>query len=931
MSESEVVRIPPSEIAAATPENEPIQTVTSVLGYRINWDKGPQKITIDPTTNTVTINPERFNNPDQAEFVAATAAMRQSEFEDILRTEDQEEIRQILGSEPDVISDLALWSAVRRLQSGERRLLNEVLTRLPAAGSFVTETKNACFRYLAIGSLPDLSPELEPFFTRLPVSASTGRIPLDAMADSAITIQRRLEYYGRFIRPILEQARSLDRQLERTVSDSFKPNTEESGGEPLDESEILQRIYPFYGGYFREQVFDGIDWENMRVIATEREAENYQGSEIEDGSSIKRYRFTGSNGQDIAAGTIALPLPAGAELCWDSLTSGFVIKKDNKGISMLALDVRANLTTIPADYEFQFIIQDNPAFQFLPPTDGESIRPPDDIFSTEKQGQLADLAKLSLAPQAVAKRLASQIHQEIEYVNSDEVGTLLSQAGRDYFKVLESVKKADCDVSNFYLVAQLRSLGIAARVVTGYYVTDKSFGFSPLAGIKHFWTEYFDEPNGLWRCIDATPPKKEDEKDEEDGEARSGTGGDEMQEQIEDGETSFEGDIEDEGLELNDEQLQQLREYIQQKTGEITENAESSKRRVNEAFLVEYGVSKEEWERVLEYINKVNQMPVPREQTIEKVEDSTLGEEWEKFFDLFLTAYRIPAKTKVTQVRQSLGDDLVDPSSAAIDLLSGSDDPYGFEKVKKGEQEIKLPIDFSNDFLLDLTSSMEATDSRGLPLKEYQRQFVMSALYHGFQINEQLKYYAGELSELSFISNHLLSIHGAKQYKELTTGEKEITMTQLAELFQLLSKTEQGAGAMVSALQAYRDRLFSRPDVIDKIQRGTMVKTLTILSDGNLWCSACGLESCSYSLHASAIAQAKSVVGELRDAGVVVNAIGFTNQSRPIVEMFDNPTSAGAAVVVADTSRAIVAHHGQMVQSWEIIKKAAEFRKPANL
>ncbi|MDD3774046.1 MAG: transglutaminase domain-containing protein, partial [Patescibacteria group bacterium] len=607
-----------------------------------------------------------------------------------------------------------------------------------------------------------------------------------------------------------------------------------------------------------------------------------------------------------------------------------VIKKDAKGIYFLALSEIANQNNVTKEYSFEFIIsQETPGFLLASPTQEESsFLANNDLFLPQKLSDLEELGKLNISATAKAKRLVSSIHQGFEYVNSTEIGTTLAQAGQNYFRELENIKKADCDVANFYLVAQLRYLGIPARIVTGYYVSDRSFDFAPIAGTKHAWCEYFDASLGYWKRIDATPPKKEDEeKEEKEKEKGSGSSGENMREQVEDGETNFEGEVEEEGLSLTDEQYAQFQEYLQKKYEEIAGTEQESKKAMAEAFLNEYGISLQDWEKVVKYIEKVNSIRIAKENTIDGTSDSTLGEEWQKFFDLFLVAYRLPDKSKRMFTRQSMGDDLIDPASTTIDLLASSDDPYGFEKVRRGEREIKLPIDFSNDFLLDLTASMDTRDNFGHQLKEYQRQFVMSALYHGFEINQQLKYYAGELMELPFISNHLFSIHGNDLYRELTTGEREITMTQLSELFALLESTQQGAGNMVDALAAYRDALIARPDMVQKIQSGEMVKTLTVISDGNLWCSVCGKESCSYSLNTEGTAKSRRLVQELRKMGVIVNAIGFTENSRPVADIFSDEDNPDAAVVVDNVEYAVAKHHKQMVKSWEAIKKTAQFRQ----
>lgn len=911
-------------------EAKSIPTFDRLLGYTILREPtSRQKIVVDQDRKTVTINPELYATEQLAEVAAATMVLRQSEIENILRTEKKETIKKIPPSALKNISDVALWTSAQRLKDSEKQALSAILSSLPLPDSYANEARNACFRYVATGTFPATSDPIRQLLQGLPVT-STGRNPIDALADGAVSLERKLDYYQKYITPILEQAQELDRQIEQTVGDSFKPSTENDDSETLDESEILQRVYPFFGGYYREKVFDGVDWTTMHVVATPQAAENEPGITVGDPVTIKHHTFQGSNGDQLAHGPISLPLPVNAEILKDSLTSGLMIKRDAKGIFFLTLDERVEAVGPPESYEFKLTLRSSPPdFMLAAPTEEEASSAPLDIlFSLETQQRLTELAQVNISATAKAKRMVSLIHRTIEYVNSDEVGQLLGQAGTEYFKVLESVKKADCDVANFYLIAQLRSLGIPARMIRGFYVDDRRFGFAPLAGTMHAWTEYYDAGVSQWKRIDATPPKKEEAKEEDqDKEATGGGGGEEMREQVEDGVTNFEGDIESEGLTLDDTQLEQFTQFLGQKFDALSGQEDTAKQQADENFLAEHGITSEEWQRITAYIEQVNQTRIPQAETIDKLEDSTLGQEWEKFFDLFLVAYRLPNKTRRLQVRQSLGADLVDPSSATIDLLSGSDDPYGFELVKRGEQAIKLPIDFSNDFLLDLTASMEATDDFGQSLKEYQKAFVMSSLYHGFAINQQLKYYQGELSELPFISNHLVSVHGNNEYRELTSGEQEITMTQLSELCQLLSTTEQGAGNMVGGLQAYRDRLLAQPAMLQKIQLGEMVKTLTILSDGNLWCSSCGQESCRVYLHAESAAQSKKLVQELRGLGVIVNAIGFTETSRPVVSMFEDTTRPGSAVIASNVAQAVAMHHGQMIRSWETIQKAAEHRR----
>jgi hypothetical protein len=100
-----------------------------------------------------------------------------------------------------------------------------------------------------------------------------------------------------------------------------------------------------------------------------------------------------------------------------------------------------------------------------------------------------------------------------------------------------------------------------------------------------------------------------------------------------------------------------------------------------------------------------------------------------------------------------------------------------------------------------------------------------------------------------------------------------------------------------------------------------MVKTLTILTDGNLWCSVCGKESCNYELHGPTLARVQTALAVARQHGVIINVIGFTKQSRPVTELFAVKDDPEAAVVVEDLAGALEAHHKQVLRA---IKPALE-------
>ena len=95
------------------------------------------------------------------------------------------------------------------------------------------------------------------------------------------------------------------------------------------------------------------------------------------------------------------------------------------------------------------------------------------------------------------------------------------------------------------------------------------------------------------------------------------------------------------------------------------------------------------------------------------------------------------------------------------------------------------------------------------------------------------------------------------------------------------------------------------------LANGDMLKTLTIMTDGNLWCAVCGQESCNYlyMVPPSSVSTRRSQ--RARELGVVVNAIGFTDQSRPVAVLFAVEGDPEAAVVVETLGEALASITGK--------------------
>ena len=151
-------------------------------------------------------------------------------------------------------------------------------------------------------------------------------------------------------------------------------------------------------------------------------------------------------------------------------------------------------------------------------------------------------------------------------------------------------------------------------------------------------------------------------------------------------------------------------------------------------------------------------------------------------------------------------------------------------------------------------------------------------------------------------------------------------LKELSAIDEALKKPKAGAGAMAEAIEQYVKTLTEDVATIAALKNKDMVKTLTIITDGNLWCSACGMESCSYELHGSSLARTQKALEKARELGVIINTIGFTEQSRQVAQLFAVEGDKEAAVVVENLGEALAAHHRQSVRAMRPVVEVARKR-----
>lgn len=913
------------------PEVEPkLPETEQRLGWRIEYvsDSNRKAIAANPTLRMVTVNVDKYHSRDAARFHGTIEAARAYGLGNTVREVSVEELSSLMLEHPSIVSDLCLFEGLGFLQRNESVSALPLTDQFPLADSYEAEFRNACAWCVLTGAFPAVSEKVNEQLTTLPVSPKTGLHLLTALGSGEKSFEIRKRNYTQYIAPALEKLRAVDRDLKDLASDSFIPSTDTSQLEQLSEDEIFMRIEPFVGGYAPERVYSEVDWASMSMVDPGVASARWK--EPTDIVLPKRSLFIGVFDSDALDQPYRIPLQSTAIPITESLTSSYALRRDDYGCYLLersqssVKDPQKEKVTV--SFEFG-LSKDGHEWMMREPTEKEKAIPQEIVqtFSGETRAFLEELSESRITDRACAIRVAKRVQEMLEYVQDSAVGKVYEAAGTNYFAQLERLKKADCDVSNFYGLALLRALGIPCMMAIGYHVKrDKRFSFAALAGSRHAWLYYYDRDIQQWEKIDMTPPSQDEPQgEEEDGSDGEGFGfREEGEGRIEPVETE-ESDI---VRVWSAEELAELVSVLQQ-TSQSAQEANLFPRGESPASLFEkeYGVPLEQWEIVRAYIDRVDATPIPRDETIERIADSTIGEEWRSIFELLLIAYQLPDARRQQMVRQSQGDDLIDPTSAAIDVLSGVQDPFGYANKRRALRTEHLPINFSNDMLLDLTASMEARDENGTLLKEAQRQFVLSDLFHGFKLNEELSQHEAELGVVPYVTNALYSIHGAG-FAEQSRGPERMTIQRIARLYDELNATTKGAGNMLGALRAYRETIFATPDLIRQIKEGEILKTLTIISDGNLWCSMCGKEECTYQLHAGVISQTSALVNELRSIGVFVNAIGFTVLSKPVVEIFKDTNNPRASQVARDVRQAVMLHHGQIAQSLERVRTIARKR-----
>jgi hypothetical protein len=886
----------------------------------------------------IKINAARFKTTGEAKQAAyLEAATLDSMKRELSGSSGQ--FLELMKEKPNAAKAVMRLRAAAHIKIYEPDVAEESSKNTPAALTFPQQFDWLCGQYILTGKIPDeVSEEIKSAGARL--SPDGTRNALDFIVQSNRSFKSAVELYERYVKPVADSIKNKEKESRKTERDDYVPPPFSGETEPLDPNAVRFKVRPFLGGYYRGQIFR-YDPGEKRLVARESTKSTFNPQEIpENLDELKQYTFSGTylplhllpTGEKenilplpVRKDGSAFPLPATLKP-----PDLFTLMRSKAGVFSLEPKNGKKIDE-PISFEFTFVmaktfdncIDDVPEEEDMKTIDG----PLGEKFESFMEALVREKL-LSHGDKAGAT--VSMIREALKYPKKEqreEMNVKYKAAGAGLLPTIEEHGIADCHWSNISACELNKRLGIPSRVPTGFFVQKHpDVDFAPVGGIGHAWSEIYDEKQAgtrdLWIKMDATPPQ-ENEKDEE----KSGGGQESKAEKPRAAEDIEEDDTEVEesgALSLTSEELEELREEL---TGIEPLQADIA----DELFKARTGVDSADWKAVKSFIDAVNKTQVPIAAQIPetpafmqafgdqiKAPKGTLEREWQKLFCLICKNRAIKRKAFRGPVRQSEGTRLRDPVEAYIDIRSGDPDPGGYELEATKKKTILDVREFDEDAIIDLTSSMNDTDEHGHVMRVEQKKAILALLYQVMRLNERLNdsRTVPKMREPVTINSTIYSIHGGKKnkgnYACLKSSDEQLTEQVMVHLARELDITTPGAGDLLSALKKYREGITGQ--LAEKLKSGKFVKLLTIYSDGNLWCSACGHESCNVEMHRENIVAIQKEVQALRAMGVIVQGIGFTQNARAIKAICEDAGDPESAVVVDDVSNSTLVRQKMLVK-----------------
>lgn len=932
----------PTEVAdvPAAPEvsNLPNQ---SILGQSIVFtETGPKiEMLITDDERTIQVNTKKFPTPAAALRAAATQAAYLAEFQSQISQNSQAFLETASQSDQKILNQVLRLRGLQKLKIQDPEISAQISATTPKELGLTAQFDLAVEQYILTGSIPpNFSPPVTSAFEEIQKLQKSGKNSLDFLTEENRSPRSAIDLYQKYLAPLRANIHKAEVRTRETERDDYTPPNFQGETEPLDPESVRYKVDPYLGGYYRQQIFR-FDPAEQCLVARPTTKTTFIPENLPatlEGQKIYAFKGTYQPGEEnnLPLPYHALPLPhtltPAHQFTLMRSTNG-IFSIDEKSSASRENDLAPLRPSASTPFEFSFILQKSPATELDDEPQAEDLFTLPGDIDEATQTFLNNLQQNTfLSPLDQARAIVNYTKSALIYPEEEEVqamNELYKSSGNNLLTTIATHKIADCHWSNIFAAELGKRIGIHWRNPAGFFVQKiPDCEFAAIGGIGHAWSEIWDEKNQQWIKSDATPSKRkkdDEEEGEKTGEGQAEQGDLEETEQLSDEEK----DIEESGvLNLTPEQMQKLAKELE------TVKPPTEQQVAAAVFRERTGVTLKDWQEVEKFIKEVNKTPVPTATQIPEntpvvkafldqltAPRGTLEREWQKLFLLICKHRKISVKAFRGPVRQSEGTRLRDPVDAYIDIMANDPDPGGFEmEATKTKNRLEVH-EFEEDAIIDLTSSMEATDQFGNSMKNEQKKMILSLLYHIMKLNERLNdsRTKANLTEPLEIRSTIHSIHGDSRtnkgkYSCLKPATESITEKVLVHLSRELSQTSPGAGDLVSALKAYAASI--TPQLAAKLKAKKTVKLLTIYSDGNMWCSQCSQESCSVAMHRASIKAAQEEVKKLREMGVIVQGIGFTQSGEAIKLICADPSDPDSAAIVDDVSKAAAARHKMLAK-----------------
>lgn len=484
-----------------------------------------------------------------------------------------------------------------------------------------------------------------------------------------------------------ETASSIDVQASEE-SEEYTPHRapqQESGeGEPQEAAAL---VYPFYGGYYLNQLFDTYNPTTLTWRQSRRDWDDGVPDVKLPPENSRVYRSAVSGG-----GRVCIEVPDGwgvdaRTLMWVSDTppdSHLIVDQDGRvNVSIAGESEKSYAFTISigkSSHPQSFFRKENELHEIVP-----------DRFPTELNDFAREVIGAKLPTIAKARKITSHIRSHLEYDQDMQWEAIYKADPAAYFEKIWEHKKAKCDEANTLAARLLTSLGFEVRFAGGHSVRTKSpKGEAMLTSQNgHAWMYVWDEAGKKWARLDATP-KGDPNVDEE-----------QQNEELGEGDYGGEGEAEL----MTEEELQKEMEKIEKESEKETAEPPEV------TFAHEAGTTPEEAKHVLDLIARVRQ------------DHRGVLQEASKYWQTVVRRHVVEMREYRGPVRQSEGDILEELVDARIDVRTGETDPTGWAKEARKRKEYGEFGGFEVYIAADQSSSMEDLVN-GIKKSDAQRDMV---------------------------------------------------------------------------------------------------------------------------------------------------------------------------------------------------------------